>query len=168
VLTEASVTADRSHLRASHADREQVIDTLKAAFVQGRLAKDEFDTRIGQTFASRTHADLAAVTSDIPAGRTASTAARPPCQAARALTRTERAAAWGSYSVVLTVIFTIAVIPGQTTIGTVLLTTAVIYSVFWLLGGLMVVASRHRWPRPCAGPPAVSQARGGASRLPRG
>ncbi len=26
------------HLRASHADREQVIGSLKAAFVQGRLA----------------------------------------------------------------------------------------------------------------------------------
>ena len=63
----AAVSADRS-LRASHADREQVIDTLKAAFVQGRLTKDEFDARVGQAFASRTYADLAAVTDDIPAG----------------------------------------------------------------------------------------------------
>jgi 8-hydroxy-5-deazaflavin:NADPH oxidoreductase len=55
-------------LRASHADREQAIDTLKAAFVQGRLAKDEFDARLGQAFASRTFAELAAVTGDIPAG----------------------------------------------------------------------------------------------------
>jgi hypothetical protein len=30
------------HLRASYADREQVIGTLKAALIQGRLAKDEF------------------------------------------------------------------------------------------------------------------------------
>ena len=29
------------HLRASHADREYVVNTLKAAFVQGRLTKDE-------------------------------------------------------------------------------------------------------------------------------
>ena len=47
---------DRSRLRASHADREQVIDVVKAAFVQGRLAKDEFDQRIGRVFASRTYA----------------------------------------------------------------------------------------------------------------
>ncbi len=53
---------------ASHADREQVIDVLKAAFVQGRLTKNEFDTRVGQALASRTHGDLAAVTADIPAG----------------------------------------------------------------------------------------------------
>ena len=64
----AAQAADRGRLRASHADREQVIGTLKAAFVQGLLDKDEFDLRVGQTFASRTYADLAAVTADIPAG----------------------------------------------------------------------------------------------------
>jgi len=57
----------RGHLRASHADREQVIGTLKAAFVQGRLDKDEFDLRVGQTFAARTRADLAVLIADLPA-----------------------------------------------------------------------------------------------------
>jgi hypothetical protein len=56
----------RGRLRASHADREQVIIILKAAFVQGMLAKDEFDLRVAQTFASRTYAELAAVIDDIP------------------------------------------------------------------------------------------------------
>ena len=60
--------APRGHLRASHADREHVIGVLKAAFVQGRLAKDEFDLRVGQTLAARTYADLAAITADLPAG----------------------------------------------------------------------------------------------------
>jgi hypothetical protein len=72
--------AGRGHLRASHADREQVIGTLKAAFVQGMLAKDEFDLRVGQTFAARTYTELAAVTADLPAGLIA---AQPP-QPARA------------------------------------------------------------------------------------
>ena len=53
-------------LRTSRADREQTIDVLKAAFVQGRLTKDEFDLRVGQVFASRTFADLDALTADIP------------------------------------------------------------------------------------------------------
>jgi hypothetical protein len=57
----------RGRLRAGDADREQVIDALKTAFAQGRLAKDEFDVRVGQTFSSRTYADLAAVLADIPA-----------------------------------------------------------------------------------------------------
>jgi len=60
--------AGRGDLRASHADREQVIGVLKAAFVQGRLERDEFDVRAGQAFASRTYADLAALTADLPAG----------------------------------------------------------------------------------------------------
>ena len=71
----AAATAGRGHLRASHVDREQMIDALKAAFVQGRLTKDEFDARIGQTFASRTYAELATVTADIPAELAR---ARPP------------------------------------------------------------------------------------------
>jgi hypothetical protein len=65
---EIAGSAGRGLLRASHADREQVIDTLKAAFVEGRLTKDEFDARVGQAFASRTRAELAVFTSDIPAG----------------------------------------------------------------------------------------------------
>jgi hypothetical protein len=60
--------AGRGRLRAPHADRERVIETLKAAFVQGRLAKDEFDLRMSRTFGARTYADLAGVTADLPAG----------------------------------------------------------------------------------------------------
>jgi hypothetical protein len=50
----AAGAGDHGRLRAAHADREQVIGTLKAAFVQGMLAKDEFDARVGQALASRT------------------------------------------------------------------------------------------------------------------
>lgn len=57
----------RGHFRASDADREQAIEMLKAAFTQDRLAKDEFEVRVGQALASRTHAELAAVTAGIPA-----------------------------------------------------------------------------------------------------
>jgi hypothetical protein len=72
--------AGRGHLRASHADRDQVIETLKAAFVQGRLDAGEFGLRVGQVLASRTYAELAAVTADLPAGL----AATQPCGPARA------------------------------------------------------------------------------------
>ena len=70
--------AGRGDLRASHADRERVIGTLKAAFVQGRLAKDEFDLRAGQAFAARTYAELAAAIADIPTGLTTP---KPPAPA---------------------------------------------------------------------------------------
>ena len=64
-----------SYVRASHADREQVIDVLKAAFVQGRLAKDELDLRLGRVLASQTYADLSALTADLPVRLTR---AQPP------------------------------------------------------------------------------------------
>ena len=56
-------------LPASHVGREQVLDALKAAGVQRRLAKDEFDLRVGQVLAA--YAELDAVTAGIPAGLTA-------------------------------------------------------------------------------------------------
>ena len=86
--------ARRGRLRASDADREHVIETLKAAFVQGRLTKDELDLRVGQTFISRTYAELASLTADLPAGsagvprrpKPAPVPARPPAN--------KKAAAW--------------------------------------------------------------------------
>ena len=74
------VEESRGGLRASDADREQAIDVLKAAFVQDRLARAEFEARVGQALASRTYAELAAATSGIP-GRL--TADQPPSMPAR-------------------------------------------------------------------------------------
>jgi Domain of unknown function (DUF1707) len=71
----------RGYMRASHADRDRVIDALQDAFVQGRLTKDEFDSRLDQALASRTHADLAPLTADLP---TLPPAARPPRPASQA------------------------------------------------------------------------------------
>ena len=59
--------ASRDRLRAGHADREQVIEALKTAFVDGRLTKIELVARTGRALAARTYADLAALTADIPA-----------------------------------------------------------------------------------------------------
>src|SRR5579864_270721 len=67
--------ARRDRFRVGHADRDQAIETLKDAFVHGRLTKDEFDTRAGQALTARTRADLDALVSDIPPGPAA---ARPP------------------------------------------------------------------------------------------
>jgi Domain of unknown function (DUF1707) len=68
---EDGAAAGRGHLRPAHADREHVIDTLKTAFVHGRLTKDELDARAGQALAARTYAQLAALTADIPAAQPA-------------------------------------------------------------------------------------------------
>jgi len=66
VSTGPDERAGRGHLRAGHDDREQVIAELKAAFVQGRLTQDELEERAGRAVVSRTYAELAALTADIP------------------------------------------------------------------------------------------------------
>ncbi len=64
----AAAADGHGRLRASHADRKQVIEVLKDAFAQGRLSRHELDSRAGRALASRTYAELAAVIADIPAG----------------------------------------------------------------------------------------------------
>jgi hypothetical protein len=73
--------AGGDQLRAGHADREQVIETLKDAFVSGRLTKDELGTRASQALIARTRADLAALTADIPAVPSAPAATAPAATA---------------------------------------------------------------------------------------
>ena len=65
--TGQGAVAAHGRLRASHADREQVIDTLKTAFADGRLDEDELDARVGQALAACTYAELATATVGIPA-----------------------------------------------------------------------------------------------------
>ncbi len=61
---ETAAAASQGHggFRASHADREQVIGTLKTAFMQGRLTEEELGERADQVYGSRTYAELAGVT----------------------------------------------------------------------------------------------------------
>jgi hypothetical protein len=73
-------------MRASHADRERVIDTVKAAFARGQLTAGELDARVGQALTARTYAELTAITLSIPAR---SDPARPP-KPARAQPRRPR------------------------------------------------------------------------------
>lgn len=88
-----------------------MIDTLKAAFVQGRLAKDEFDLRVGQTFASRTYAELTALTADIPAGPTGARPLRKPAQAQARRPRT-RVVRSGAFAVIVVAVATLAMVAG--------------------------------------------------------
>jgi hypothetical protein len=83
--------SDHGRLRASHADREQVVDLLKAAFVQGRLTQDELDGRIGQALAARTYAELATLTADLPAEPERAPTAAPAPAPARARTQNRSA-----------------------------------------------------------------------------
>jgi Domain of unknown function (DUF1707) len=73
------VSADFPELRASDADRDRVLDVLRAAVGDGRLTAEEFDERVEATLSSRTLGELAALTADLVAE-----SARPDAVTARA------------------------------------------------------------------------------------
>ena len=152
--------AGRGHLRASHADCEQVIGTLKAAYVEGRLTEDELDTRVGQVYASRTYAELAevtaAVTADIPADPARARSTRDPWRATKIAWRIE-------YAIFLPGIVAVLLIPGgpHTSVATVVTMTTVVYVLFWILGVSLMVSSRP--PKRSGGqlPPRSAPGTGG-------
>ncbi|MER6357873.1 DUF1707 domain-containing protein [Streptomyces sp. NPDC001634] len=54
-------------LRASHADRERVVDVLRIAAGDGRLTSGELDERLEAAFSARTMGELSVLTADLPA-----------------------------------------------------------------------------------------------------
>jgi Domain of unknown function (DUF1707) len=147
----ATAIGSYGRLRASHADRERAIEVLKQAFVQGRLTRHELDSRVGQAFASRTYAELAAVTADIPAEPTAGPPPRQPAHAQHRAprSRTARDLALGSG---LGLIFLAAVSGGLLQYTLLLVPMAVMFAV---AAPFLVIASR-----------SSSQQRGPGGQLP--
>jgi hypothetical protein len=129
-------------LRASHVDREQAIIALKAAFVQGRLTSDEFDARVGQALASRTRAELAAITDDIPVGPIAVRPVRWPAQPALGVKSGVYVTA--SAAVLAAALWAAAWSAGSATAGAAALALSgvVIFTLF--VTGYQVRESRHR------------------------
>lgn len=61
-----SATAGPVELRAADADRSRVADALQRHYLEGRLTSEEFDERLGQALAARTHGELDALLRDLP------------------------------------------------------------------------------------------------------
>ena len=73
-------------MRASDSDRERVVDALRDHGAEGRLTTEELEERIDRALAARTHGELEAVTTDLPAIRDGRRSAA------------SRQAAWAGYS----------------------------------------------------------------------
>jgi hypothetical protein len=54
-------------IRASDADRQQVVQALHQHTAAGRLSLDEFTDRVDAAHRAATHGELAAITADLPA-----------------------------------------------------------------------------------------------------
>jgi hypothetical protein len=67
----------RGELRASHTDRDSVVELLRVAAGDGRLTADELDERLELALTARTYSELAALIADLPAAPGAGTLAAP-------------------------------------------------------------------------------------------
>ncbi|MFE0687475.1 DUF1707 domain-containing protein [Streptomyces xiamenensis] len=67
----------QDELRASHADRDIVVERLREAAGEGRLDLDELEERLERALTARTYGELAALTTDLP-GPAAPTPATAP------------------------------------------------------------------------------------------
>ncbi|HEY1000915.1 MAG TPA: DUF1707 domain-containing protein [Streptosporangiaceae bacterium] len=57
----------RSELRASHDDRDRVVELLRVSAGDGRLTTEELDERLEQAMTARTYGELARLVADLPA-----------------------------------------------------------------------------------------------------
>ena len=67
----------RSELRASHDDRDRVVELLRVSAGDGRLTAEELDERLEQAMTARTYGELARLVADLPAVGSAAGAGEP-------------------------------------------------------------------------------------------
>ncbi|MEY9837854.1 DUF1707 domain-containing protein [Streptacidiphilus sp. EB103A] len=60
------MSEDLPELRASHEDRDRVVDALRVAGGDGRLSAEELDARLEGALSARTLSELARLTADLP------------------------------------------------------------------------------------------------------
>ena len=68
----------RSELRASHDDRDRVVELLRVSAGDGRLTAEELDERLEQAMTARTYGELARLVADLPASGSAGSPAAAP------------------------------------------------------------------------------------------
>ena len=72
----------RSELRASHEDRDRVVELLRVSAGDGRLTAEELDERLELAMTARTYGELAKLVTDLPAD--GSVASAPALRTSRA------------------------------------------------------------------------------------
>jgi hypothetical protein len=69
-----STEVARGELRASHDDRDKVVEQLRVAAGDGRLTAEELDQRLELALSARTYGELAKLVADLPAAHVGSVA----------------------------------------------------------------------------------------------
>src|SRR5580693_5425798 len=133
---------DRLDMRASDADRQQVVERLRGALDEGRLKMDEYLERMGLAYEAVTYGDLVPLYRDLPAARPVANGAPAPPPAAAPAPRAGvvKRGAFASLPTPLKVLWTIWA------------TVVSINVVVWVLVSATTAQLIYPWPLWVAGP----------------
>jgi Flp pilus assembly protein TadB len=123
-------------LRASDADREQIVSRLHAAATEGRIAADELEQRVSAALTARTYGELDATVADLPS----QLGQRPRRQSGR-----RSSAHWVLSAVRANPLLLLFAIPVLAVTAAMLLTIMIVWAVLMVL--VMVLGGRPRAPR---------------------
>lgn len=123
-------------LRASDADRDEIVSRLHKAATEGRIAPDELETRVTAALKARTYAELDATVADLP---------RQPVRRAGRDVRRRSSAGWALDFVKQYPLVLLLVLPALAVTAAVLLAAMVTWAVLMVV--VMVLGGRPRAPR---------------------
>ena len=138
------------HLRACDADRERVVERLRAAVAEGRLSPEELDERLPAAFTARTYADLDAVLADLPRPGSTRRESAPREHGRRSGSphdgrrRTARptVGAWALAAVRANPLLLVVLIPALAAAGAMLFAAAITWMT--LVAAVMILGGGHR------------------------
>lgn len=135
---------DRPDMRASDADRQEVVERLRGALDEGRLKMDEYLERMGLAYEAVTYGDLVPLYRDLPEARPVAKrqTATPPAPAPAPAPKAElvRRGAFASLPTPVKVLWTIWA------------TVVSINVVVWVLVSATTAQLIYPWPLWVAGP----------------
>jgi len=133
---------DRPDMRASDADRQEVVERLRGALDEGRLKMDEYLERMGLAYEAVTYGDLVPLYRDLPEARQVAKPepAPPPAPAPKPQAEVVKRGAFASLPTPVKVLWTIWA------------TVVSINVVVWVLVSATTAHLIYPWPLWVAGP----------------
>jgi Domain of unknown function (DUF1707) len=123
-------------LRASDADREEIVARLHKAATEGRIASDELEQRVSAALTARTYAELDATVADLP---------RQPARRPRRDVRRRSTAGWALTLVKEHPLLLLFIVPVLALTAAMVLAATVMWAVLMVV--VMVLGGRPRGPR---------------------
>ncbi|MHB1834778.1 MAG: DUF1707 domain-containing protein [Solirubrobacteraceae bacterium] len=127
-----------AHLRASDADRDQIVERLRRAATEGRIAAEELEQRVSAALKARTYGELEATVADLPRDR------EPNRRGGRSPAR-RTAAGWALTAVRANPWLVVFTIPVLAVTAAMLLAMTIVWAVTMVV--VMVLGGRPRPPR---------------------